>query len=57
LALCAPRFLGGEDRCSGQSFEHRRQCSEDRLQQLAEVFALSLWPRSVMGNQAAGAVT
>jgi REP element-mobilizing transposase RayT len=43
-------FLCGEDRYGGQSFEHRRQWIEDRLHQLTEVFAVSLWTYAVMSN-------
>ena len=41
-------FLCGDDRVSGQSFEHRRQWVEDRLHKLAEVFSVSIWGYAVM---------
>ncbi|MDZ4327933.1 MAG: hypothetical protein U1A73_23355 [Pseudomonas sp.] len=41
VSRCVRRaFLCGEDRYSGQSFEHRRQWVEDRMQQLSEVLTL-----------------
>ena len=51
VSRCVRRaFLCGQDRYSGQSFEHRRQWVEDRLHELAEIFAVSIWGYAVMSN-------
>ncbi len=39
VSRCVRRaFLCGEDRYTGQSFEHRRQWVKDRVDELAEIF-------------------
>ena len=43
-------FFAGRTKYSGQSFEHRRQWVEDRLHELAEIFAVSIWGYAVMSN-------
>jgi putative transposase len=41
-------FLCGKDALTGQSFAHRRQWIEDKLLELATVFAVDLVAYSVM---------
>jgi len=43
-------FLCGEDRFTGQSFEHRRAWVEERMLLLSQVFSLDLCAYAVMSN-------
>ena len=43
-------FLCGTDSHSGQSYEHRRHWIEDKLYELAQIFALDLCAYAVMSN-------
>ena len=51
VSRCVRRaFLCGQDKVSGRNFEHRKGWVEDRLQELAGVFAADVCGFAVMGN-------
>ena len=51
MARCVRRaWLCGEDRESSRSYEHRRQWVEQRIAELAGVFAVAVWGYAVMSN-------